>query len=74
MIADLEPYPEFKESGPPWLGRVPLLEEGGIEAFIRHFYKPQPLRTLEEIAADILAIEKDPEPLLGDIIGGRRAA
>ncbi len=23
MIADLEPYPEYKESGLPWLGRVP---------------------------------------------------
>lgn len=71
--------------------QVPLLEEGGIEAFIRrevwpytphawikadatrigyevsftrHFYKPQPLRTLEEIAADILAIEKEAEGLL----------
>ena len=58
--------------------QVPLLEEGGIEAFIRrevlpytpdawikedakigyevsftrHFYKPQPLRTLEEISKD----------------------
>ena len=60
--------------------QVPLLEEGGIEAFFRrevlphvpdawidpgktqigyeisftrHFYKPQPLRTLEEIRADL---------------------
>ncbi len=23
MIADLKPYPEYKESGSPWLGRVP---------------------------------------------------
>ena len=23
MIADLKPYPEYKESGLPWLGRVP---------------------------------------------------
>ena len=70
---------------------MPLLEDGGIEAFIRrevlpytpdawikedatkigyevsftrHFYKPQPLRTLEEISADILAIEKEAEGLL----------
>ena len=76
--------------------QVPLLEEGGIEAFIRrevlpytpdawikedatkigyeisftrHFYKPQPLRTLEEISADILAIEKETEGLLGEIVG-----
>ena len=77
--------------------QVPLLEQGGIEAFIRrevlpytpdawikedatkigyevsftrHFYKPQPLRTLEEISADILAIEKEAEGLLDEIIGG----
>jgi hypothetical protein len=74
---------------------VPLLEDGGIEAFIRrevlpytpdawirddatkigyeisftrHFYKPQPLRTLEEISADILAIEKEAEGLLDGLL------
>jgi type I restriction enzyme M protein len=77
--------------------QIPLLEEGGIEAFIRrevlphvadawydpesvkvgyeisftrYFYKPQPLRTLEEIRKDILALEKETEGLLGEIIGG----
>ena len=77
--------------------QVPLLEEGGIAAFIRrevlpytpdawiredgtrigyeisftrHFYKPQPLRTLEEISADILAIEKEAEGLLTEIMKG----
>jgi type I restriction enzyme M protein len=77
--------------------QVPLLEEGGIEAFIRrevlpytpdawikkdatkigyeisftrHFYKPLPLRTLEEIRADILAIEKEAEGLLDDLLKG----
>jgi type I restriction enzyme M protein len=76
--------------------QVPLLEEGGIEAFFRrevlphvpdawideaatrtgyeisftrYFYKPQPLRTLEEIRADIEALEKETEGLLGEIIG-----
>lgn len=81
--------------------QVPLLEDGGIDAFIRrevlpytpdawirddatrigyeisftrHFYQPQPLRTLEEISADILAIEKEAEGLLdGLLIGGKRA-
>jgi len=75
--------------------QVPLLEEGGIEAFIRrevlpytpdawikedatkigyevsftrHFYKPQPLRTLEEISADILAIENEAEGLLDGLL------
>jgi type I restriction enzyme M protein len=76
--------------------QVPLLEEGGIEAFLRrevlphvpdawydhesiktgyeisftrYFYKPQPLRTLDEIRADILALEKETEGLLAEIIG-----
>ena len=76
--------------------QVPLLEEGGIEAFLRrevlphaadawydpgsvktgyeisftrYFYKPQPLRSLEEISADILALEKETEGLLSEIIG-----
>ena len=81
--------------------QVPLLEEGGIEAFIRrevlpytpdawikedttkvgyevsftrHFYKPQPLRSLEEISADIIAIEKEAEGLLDGLLKvGERA-
>jgi type I restriction enzyme M protein len=81
--------------------QVPLLEPGGIEAFIRrevlpytpdawvdesatkigyeisftrHFYKPQPLRTLAEISADILALEKETENLLGEIVKGAAKA
>ena len=77
--------------------QVPLLEEGGIEAFLRrevlpyapdawyapdsvkvgyeisftrHFYKPQPLRPLEEIRTDILALERETEGLLSEIVGG----
>ena len=38
-------------------------------SFTRYFYKPQPLRTLEEIRADILAVERETEGLLGEIIG-----
>jgi type I restriction enzyme M protein len=75
--------------------QVPLLEDGGIEAFFkrevlpyvpdawidesktkigyeisftRHFYKPAPLRTLEEIKANILALEKETEGLLEQIV------
>ena len=94
-IVEYEPDSELRDSE-----QVPLLEEGGIEAFIRrevlpytpdawikedatkigyeisftrHFYKPQPLRTLEEISADILAIEKEAEGLLyGLLTGGPR--
>jgi len=39
-------------------------------SFTWHFYKQQPLRKLEEIRADILALEKETEGLLGEIIGG----
>ena len=39
-------------------------------SFTRYFYKPQPLRTLEEIRADILALEKETEGLLGEILQG----
>jgi type I restriction enzyme M protein len=38
-------------------------------SFTRYFYKPQPLRSLEEIRADILALEKETEGLLGEIVG-----
>ena len=89
-VVEYEPDSELRGTE-----QVPLLEEGGIEAFLRrevlpyapdawydpasvktgyevsftrYFYKPQPLRTLEEIRADILALEKDTEGLLDEII------
>ena len=37
-------------------------------SFTRYFYKPQPLRTLDEIRADILELEKETEGLLGEIL------
>ena len=37
-------------------------------SFTRHFYKPQPLRSLEEIRADILALERETEGLLSEIL------
>ena len=89
-VVEYEPDSELRDTE-----QVPLLEEGGIEAFLRrevlpyapdawydpasvktgyeisftrYFYKPQPLRTLEEIRADILALERETEGLLGDIL------
>lgn len=41
-------------------------------SFTRYFYKPQPMRTLEEIRADIIALEKETEGLLDAIIVGGR--
>lgn len=90
VVVEYEPDADLRDTE-----QVPLLEEGGIEAFIRrevlpytpdawikedatrigyeisftrHFYKPQPLRTLEEISADILAIEKEAEGLLDGLL------
>ena len=39
-------------------------------SFTRHFYKPKPMRTLEEIRADILALERESEGLLEGILAG----
>lgn len=38
-------------------------------SFTRHFYKPTPLRTLDEIRADIATLEAETDDLIGDIIG-----
>jgi len=91
-VVEYEPDSDLRDTE-----QIPLLEEGGIEAFLRrevlphapdawyapesvktgyevsftrYFYKPQPLRTLEEIRADILALEKETGGLLGEIVGG----
>ena len=91
-VVEYEPDPDLRDTE-----QIPLLEEGGIEAFLRrevlphapdawyvpdsvktgyeisftrYFYKPQPLRTLEKIRADILALENETKGLLGEIIGG----
>jgi len=54
---------------------VPSSVKTGYEInFNRYFYKPQPLRSLEEIRADILALEKETEGLLGEIIGATGGA
>lgn len=51
---------------------LPATAKIGYEiSFTRHFYKPQPLRTLEEIRVDILALEGETGGLLSEIIGGR---
>ena len=91
-VVEYEPDPDLRDTE-----QVPLLEPGGIEAFIcrevlphapdawideasiktgyevsftRYFYKPQPLRTLEEIRADILALEMETGGLLAEIVAG----
>lgn len=39
-------------------------------SFTRYFYRPQPLRALADIRADILAVEQEAEGLLAQIVGG----
>ena len=40
-------------------------------SFTRYFYQPTPMRSLEEIRADILALEQENEGLLEESIGGK---
>ena len=91
MVVEYEPDPELRDTE-----QVPLLEDGGIDAFLRrevlpyapdawyapssvktgyeinfnrHFYQPQPMRQLDEIRADILALERETEGLLSQVLG-----
>ena len=90
-VVEYEPDTELRDTE-----QVPLLEEGGIDVFLRrevlpyaadawytpgsvktgyeisftrYFYKPKPQRSLKEIRADILALERETKGLLGEIIG-----
>ena len=89
-VVEYEPDPDLRDTE-----QVPLLEDGGIDAFLRrevlpyaedawytpssvktgyeinfnrHFYKPQPMRSLDKIVADIVALENESEGLLAEII------
>ncbi len=91
VVVEYEPDKDLRDTE-----QVPLLEENGIEGFLRrevlpyapdawyvpgrvkvgyeisftrYFYKPQPLRAPEEIWADIRALERESEGLLGEIMG-----
>jgi len=91
-VVEYEPDADLRDTE-----QIPLVEEGGIEAFLksevlphtadawyqadsvkigyeisftRYFYKPQPMRTLQEISADIMSVEKETEGLLSEAIGG----
>ena len=89
-VVEYEPDPDLRDTE-----QIPLLHEGGIEAFLerevlpyapdawyspeqvkigyeisftRHFYKPKPMRSLEEIRTDIIALEQESEGLLEGIL------
>jgi len=90
-VVEYEPDSDLRDTE-----QVPLLHEGGIDAFLqhevlpyapdawyapssvkigyeisftRHFYKPEPLRTLDDIRSDILAVDRETEGLLAEIVG-----
>ena len=51
---------------------VPKSVKTGYEiSFNRYFYKPEPMRTLEEIRADIAAVEREAAGLLEGVVWGR---
>ena len=89
-VVEYEPDPDLRDTE-----QVPLLEEGGINAFLRrevlpyasdawyventvktgyeisftrYFYKPKPLRPLEEIRHDVLALDQESGGLLEEIV------
>jgi type I restriction enzyme M protein len=91
FIVEYEPDTALRDTE-----QIPLLEEGGVDAFFnrevlpytpdawidpaktvvgyeisftRHFYKPVPMRTLDEIKADIYALKDETEGLLEEIVG-----
>jgi hypothetical protein len=49
-----------------------IRNKAGVNSFTRYFSKPQPLRTLEVIRADIKALEEETEGLLSEIVGDAR--
>ena len=95
-VVEYEPDPDLRDTE-----QIPLLEDGGVDAFLRrevlpyaedawynpatvkvgyeinfnrHFYKQQPMRSLDEIVADIVALENESEGLLANLIRTSNAA
>ena len=91
-VVEYEPDPDLRDTE-----QIPLLEHGGIEAFLRrevlpyaadawyapssvkvgyeinfnrHFYQPQPMRSLPEIQQDLMALERETEGLLSALFAG----
>jgi type I restriction enzyme M protein len=89
-VVEYEPDTDLRDTE-----SIPLLEPGGVEAFVRrevlpyapdawvdaektqvgyeisftrYFYKPKPMRTLEEIRRDIEALEAETEGLLSEVL------
>jgi type I restriction enzyme M protein len=80
-LRDTEQVPLLEAGGIEAFSRrevLPHVQDAWIDAaaikigyeisFTRYFYKPQPLRTLEEIRADIEVLQKETEGLLEQIL------
>ena len=93
VVAEYESDPDLRDTE-----QVPLLEHGGVDAFLRrevspyaedawytpssvktgyeinfnrHFYRPQPMRSLDEILADIVKLETETDSFLSEILANR---
>ncbi len=82
-LRDSEQVPLLEEGGAAAFFRrevLPYTPDAWIDAsktlvgyeisFTRHFYRPAPMRTLDEIKSDIYALEQETEGLLELIVGG----
>jgi len=72
----MQPHRTSHEIPPPVLPYTPdawidpdKTQVGYEISFTRHFYKPEEMRTLEQIKADIAALERENEGLLEEIVG-----
>jgi len=54
--------------------RPDSVKTGYEVSFTRCFYKPKPMRALEDIRADILALERETDGLLEEVFGATKAA
>ena len=52
--------------------RLDKVKTGYEISFNRYFYKPEPMRSLEDIRADIVALEHETEGLLGTLVAESR--
>ena len=50
--------------------RANTVKEGYEISFTRHFSKPEPMRTTDEIRADILALQEEAAGLMEEVLGG----
>ena len=67
LLREVLPYAEDA-----WY-RADSVKIGYEISFNRYFYKPEPIRPLDEIRADILALEGETDGLLREILGKARA-